>query len=61
METESKTQDYNGCPDTCIKKEYYIFYQYDKGVGTILQGVHSCQDISYSLTGKITTFSVTEV
>ena len=43
------------------KKEYYIFHQYDKGVGTILQGVLSCQDISYFLTGKITTFPVTEV
>ena len=38
METESNTQDYNGCPETCIKKKYYIFHQYDKGVGTILQG-----------------------
>ena len=43
------------------KKEYYIFHQYGKGVGTILQGVHSWQDISYFLTGKITTFPVTEV
>ena len=25
METESKTQDYSGCPDTCIKKRILHF------------------------------------
>ena len=26
MKTESKTQDYNGCPDTCIKKKNTTFF-----------------------------------